>query len=245
MAKILAESPEPLYRQVASDLRASIEGAAYRAGSRIPTEPELSLLYGVSRITVRKAIGLLCDEGLLVKRQGKGTFVRDCRPIQTLRDEFREEVVGFSDACRKNGMVPGAKLLRRERVFASEDEKLFFGAAADGGLLAIDRVRTADEEPIMVEFNLFPLNGFEFLETEKLEGVSLFELIEKKTGKHVRRNKDQTLNIFLADEMLAEILSVPVGEPLFKLVGRYDDEDGNPLYYGRQYIIGVRYTFSM
>ena len=75
--KLAGDSATPLYQQVANDLREAIVNDVYHVGARIPTEPELSHLYGVSRITVRKAIEILVDEGLLAKRQGKGTFVQE------------------------------------------------------------------------------------------------------------------------------------------------------------------------
>lgn len=242
----LENSSIPLYQQIANDLRGRIERGVYRAGAKIPTEPELSQLYAVSRITVRKAIENLVDAGLLIKRQGKGTFV--CEPARKpiVREAWgSNDVVGFSASCRSNGLVPGARVLRCECVGVPEELQSFFGDDGSEGLIAIDRVRTADGQPVMVEYNLFPRRALEFLMEGDLNDTSLFEIIEGRTGRRAHRNKAQTLNIFLADEELSRVLSVPLGEPLFRLVGEFVDESGKPLYFGRQYIIGSRYTFSM
>ena len=70
-------SQEPLYLQVIEDIRRDIASGLYRAGEKIPSELELGDIYRVSRITVRNAVKVLEKEGLLIKRQGKGTFVAD------------------------------------------------------------------------------------------------------------------------------------------------------------------------
>lgn len=241
--KLAGDSVTPLYQQVASDLREAIVNDVYHVGARIPTEPELSHLYGVSRITVRKAIALLVEEGLLIKRQGKGTFVREAQAAPTLHDDRRTALIGFSASCRKNGLEPASKLLRREVVDVPQDARGFFGEGAR--VIAIDRVCTADGVPIMIDHCLFAREGHEFLESADLENASLFELIWNATGQHPHRDSAQMLSIQLADEQVAHALSVPVGEPLFSLEGSYRDQDGKPLYVGRQLIIGSRYTFSM
>ena len=75
--KLAGDSATPLYQQVANDLHEAIVNDVYHVGARVPTETELSRLYDVSRITIRKAIEMLVEEGLLAKRQGKGTFVQE------------------------------------------------------------------------------------------------------------------------------------------------------------------------
>lgn len=241
--KLKEDSATPLYRQVASDLREAIVNDVYHVGARIPTEPELSRLYDVSRITVRKAIELLVGEGLLVKHQGKGTFVRESQTMPTVHDDRRAALNGFSASCRQNGLEPGSRLLRREVLDAPPAAREFFGEGAE--VIAIDRVCAADGTPIMIDHCLFARDGHEFLETAELEDASLFELIRAATGQHPHRDSAQMLSIQLADEQVAHALSVPVGEPLFSLEGSYRDQDGAPLYVGKQLIIGSRYTFSM
>ena len=97
----------------------------------------------------------------------------------------------------------------------------------------------------MLDHCLFMRKSHEFLETADLEDASLFELIRSATGQHPHRDSAQMLSIQLADEQVAHALSVPVGEPLISLEGSYRDQDGKPLYIGKQLIIGSRYTFSM
>lgn len=241
--KLTGDSAMPLYQQVANDLREAIVNDVYHVGARVPTEPELSRLYDVSRITIRKAIEILVGEGLLAKRQGKGTFVQESHRAPMVHDDRRAALNGFSASCRQNGLEPGSTLLRREVVDVPPAVREFFGEGTR--LIAIDRVCTADEMPIMIDHCLFAREGHEFLETAELENASLFDLIRNATGQRPHRDSAQMLSIQLADEQVAHVLSVPVGEPLFSLEGLYRDQDGNPLYAGKQLIIGSRYTFSM
>lgn len=241
--KLAGDSATPLYQQVANDLHEAIVNDVYHVGARVPTETELSRLYDVSRVTIRKAIEMLVEEGLLAKRQGKGTFVQESHRALMVLDDRRTALNGFSASCRQNGLEPGSTLLRREVVDVPPAAREFFGENAR--LIAIDRVCTADETPIMIDHCLFAREGHEFLETAELENASLFDLIRNATGQYPHRDSAQMLSIQLADEQAAHTLSVPVGEPLFSLEGLYRDQDGNPLYAGKQLIIASRYTFSM
>lgn len=96
------KSQSPLYQQLMARLKNDILAGVYPSGARIPSEQLLCETYGVSRVTVRKAMLDLVQEGLLVRRQGKGTFVADER-IQ--RDLL--QITSFSAACRQNGHCAG------------------------------------------------------------------------------------------------------------------------------------------
>ena len=76
MGKLAFSSANPLYQQLMDDIKLDISNQKYRHGDKIPSETELAEIYNVSRITVRRAVSELCDEGYLAKHQGKGTFVQ-------------------------------------------------------------------------------------------------------------------------------------------------------------------------
>ena len=115
----------PLYQQIKEDIKAAIERGKYKPNEKIPAEPELSAEYSVSRITVRRAVEELCNEGYLVKMQGRGTFVSTPRIHRKMTGGNKME--SFSETCRKSGMVSGARLLDRKIVPVREDERAFFG----------------------------------------------------------------------------------------------------------------------
>lgn len=105
------KSQSPLYQQLMARLKNDILAGVYPSGARIPSEQLLCETYGVSRVTVRKAMLDLVQEGLLVRRQGKGTFVADER-IQ--RDLL--QITSFSAACRQNGHCAGTKVIDRTSI---------------------------------------------------------------------------------------------------------------------------------
>ena len=93
--KLRTQDAQPLYKQIVQAIQHSIQSGEYPEGSRLPSEQELSELFHVSRITVRTALKELADEELVIRRQGKGTYVG--------KKKFKRNlslVTSFSEACR-------------------------------------------------------------------------------------------------------------------------------------------------
>ena len=99
----------PLYQQVIDIIKNEINSGAYKAGARIPNEFELAESYKVGRVTVRRAIEELVQQGYLTKRQGKGTFVNAPKLKRKIRQ--KGDVQSFTEGCAANDMVPGARLV--------------------------------------------------------------------------------------------------------------------------------------
>lgn len=138
----------PLYQQVIDIIKNEISSGAYKAGARIPNEFELAESYKVGRVTVRRAIEELVQQGYLTKRQGKGTFVNAPKLKRKIRQ--KDDVQSFSDACRVNGMEPGACVISRKILPADSTEAQFFGVPVGTDLICVERVRTADGVPVML-----------------------------------------------------------------------------------------------
>lgn len=237
-------SQEPLYLQVIEDIRKDIASGLYRPGEKIPSEIELGDIYRVSRITVRNAVKVLEKEGLLIKRQGKGTFVTD-EAEHKAPFENDDIVRSFTKTCENNGVVPGAHLVVCERVLLPTDKAGFFGGADNGAAVRVMRVRTADGMPLMVEDNLFDPVKYRFLLDEDLEDCSIFEVIERATGLVPRNSTDCVLSMERATPQLAELLDVGEGEPLFTVSGEYSDQYGEPMFAGVQHVVGKHYSFRL
>jgi GntR family transcriptional regulator len=232
----------PLYQQVKEDIKAAIENGRYKPQEKIPAEPELSAEYSVSRITVRRAIEELCSEGYLVKMQGRGTFVSSPRIHRKMFNG--NEMESFSRTCRNSGMRPGAKLLDRKIVPVRENEMAFFGCGKDALLLYIQRVRTADGLPIFLENLFFHYETFKDLMSVSWDDVSAFETIYAVTGKKPTKTGYRTIEIARASAEQAQVLGVPLGEPLLHMNVQFLDQTGSPLCIGRQYYVGSRYMFE-
>ena len=236
----------PLYQQVIDIIKNEINSGAYKAGARIPNEFELAESYKVGRVTVRRAIEELVQQGYLTKRQGKGTFVNAPKLKRKIRQ--KDDVQSFSDACRVNGMEPGARVISRKILPADSTEAQFFGVPVGTDLICVERVRTADGVPVMLENNAFVLADHPYLQTLADEGLadnSIFALVAEHSGRAPLKSDPCTVEIALADAQVASLLEVPVGEPLFYMEAYFTDADGLPLLLGRQKIVGSRYLFDI
>ena len=236
----------PLYQQVIDIIKNEINSGAYKAGARIPNEFELAENYKVGRVTVRRAIEELVQQGYLTKRQGKGTFVNAPKLKRKIRQ--KDDVQSFSDACRVNGMEPGACVISRKILPADSTEAQFFGVPVGTDLICVERVRTADGVPVMLENNAFVLADHPYLQTladKDLTDNSIFALVAEHSGRAPLKSDPCTVEIALADAQAAPLLEVPVGEPLFYMEAYFTDADERPLLLGRQKIVGSRYVFDI
>ena len=137
---LMTESYSPLYKQLMQKIRSDIAAGVYPVHSRIPSEQELCDTYQVSRVTVRKALAELTQEGLLKRRQGKGTFVEIPRLCKDLKD-----VNSFHDACRMMGCVPGTRVLHAQLVHAEEEDVRDLMVEENDTVVELVRLRLADD----------------------------------------------------------------------------------------------------
>ncbi|MCI9047288.1 MAG: GntR family transcriptional regulator [Hungatella sp.] len=233
----------PLYMQIKEDIKAAIQQGVYKAKEKIPTEPELSAEYSVSRITVRRAIEELCGEGYLIKRQGLGTFVSTPRIHRKITEGNRLE--SFSTLCQSCNMVAGAHLLSRQIVPIRQEEQEFFGLGSDALLIYVERLRTADNLPIFLENMFFPYQTYRGLMTEDLNNRSIFQVMKQIDGRTVNDTSRRTLEIAKASPKQAQKLGISTGEPLLFMNCYFIDQEGHPLCIGRQYYVGSRYMFEL
>ncbi|RCX20668.1 GntR family transcriptional regulator [Fontibacillus phaseoli] len=234
-----SEHPEPLYVQLKKALQSAISNGLFSQGEKIPTEIELSERYNVSRITVRKAVEELAQEGYLTKQQGKGTFVNRSKIGRKI-----EHLIGFTASCEANGLTSRSEVIRREVIDAGADLQNSLQLGKGEKALYIQRKRYAGESPIMLENNYYPYNRFSYLMDEPLEG-SLYKLLREKYGIDPNQPGESTLEIVLADEQKALLLETEIGKPLFYLKTVICDQQGMPVHVGKQYMIGDRYQFTL
>lgn len=230
-------SSEPLFTQVEHALNSAIGEGILEPGERLPSEPELSEYFEVSRITIRRAVSELCEQGALIKRQGKGTFVRERKMSRKI-----EHVASFTESCLASGMCPSAVVKRREVLKSPPVDLSTRSEITKESVLYIQRMHFADGIPIMIENNYYPYSRFQFLMSEPLES-SLFASL-REHNVIVSGSENSYIDAIAANRDQAEQLSVLTGDPLFVLYLEMLDQNGDLIYVGRQHIVANRYRFA-
>ena len=229
-------SERPLYKQLMQRIRSDITAGAYPAGERIPGEQALCKVYGVSRVTVRKALNEIVREGLLVRRQGKGTFVAQEKIKRDLG-----HITSFSDACAQIGQTAQTRLIERKLEAATEDDRRKLHLPKDASVLSICRLRLVGDEPVMLEYNRFPAS-LSFLEAGPMSD-SLYVLLAANGLVPSRAQNDISLGH--ASGQVGKLLGTKDGDALLRLDQVVYDQHDQPLHLSRQWIRGDRFTFRI
>lgn len=204
-------------------LRSWVRDGSYRPGERIPTEPELCRLFGVSRITIRKAIDELSSEGWLVRQQGRGTFVQlsAARASASIDlDEARQQVAGFTAATDVVG-------LSSADVEPDEETRAALLLRTGERVRRSSHVRELRGVPLGLITTFVPLDIAARVGEAALARQSMFELLDK-AGIDVAE-ADQLIGATLAGVEAAMALGVEIGAPLLRLTRVVFDASGRPV----------------
>ncbi len=228
---------EPLYFQLAEKMKLMIH-QQLSPGQMLPSESELMARYGVSRNTVRQAVELLENQGFVISRQGKGTFVASERNRYLL-----QKLVSFSEDMRRRGFVPDTRLLSLAQVLPRE--KIVQALQLKPNELAheIRRLRLADGEPMAISTAYVPCSLLGDLSTEAIASGSLFDLLKKRLPYRLAY-ADRIIKPVVADEQQSALLQVPPGSPLMLVEGPAFLENDLPVEYVVTYYCGERYDFA-
>jgi GntR family transcriptional regulator len=218
----------PLYQRLQSLLRDRIERGVYRPGDAFPSESELISRHSLSRITVRRAIAELQVEGLVVTRQGAGTFVADpARAGALCLNSFTSEAI-------RRGQVPGSELISLRKtagpVFASRR----LGVADDVDIVHIKRVRTLDAKPVYLSDAYVPASILPHVAPDDLapSGLdqSLYRLIERHHPVPLE-DGEEVATAVIANEEVREIFDLPENSPVLRKTCLLRDRNGTSIIY--------------
>jgi GntR family transcriptional regulator len=233
-AELSNDLPLPLYLQLARHLRSLVSDGKLGHGDALPGERELAERLGVSRITVRKAVRELSAEGLLLQRQGAGTFVNpDPHVEQRLRS-----LTSFSEDVQSRGLKAGSVWLHRKVTVASPGETLALCLRPGSTVSRLHRLRTANGTPMAVETAVVPTR---FLpDPEEVKG-SLYDMLRRR-GFTPFRALQRLTAVRLTPE-LAKQLDVPEGAAAFSIERRTMLEDDTLLELVHSHYRGDAYDF--
>ena len=225
-------SNQPLYQQLQRALRDAIEKRVLGPDVALPAERELASLLDVSRITVRKAIEALAEEGLLVRRQGSGNFV--CARVE----KNFAKLTSFSEDMRARGRTPRSVWLKRTSGTVSPEEALTLRLSPGTPVYRFHRIRYADDAPMSLEYATVVA---EVLPSVEAVDTSLYEALEA-TGNRPSRALQRLRAVLLTAEQ-AELLHTAAGAAglLVERVGSLPD--GRAIEFSQSYYRGDTYDF--
>jgi GntR family transcriptional regulator len=228
----------PLYHQVKESLALQIASGRWRPGEELPSEADLCRFFGVSRGTIRRAVGDLSQQGLVQTRQGRGTFVS--------RPKFEGSILGSYRLFREKGVKhdPASIVRRCERRTIHEELRDMFGLPADAEVYEVERVQFMDRVPMTVHTSVFPADLVDGLERVDLSQQTIYDILEERFNLFFVR-AEETLEPAVADDYVARALTIAVGTPLFS-VERHSFTQGDRMAeYRHSYMRGDRYKYRI
>lgn len=230
------QSKSPLYQQIYQLLRQKILSGQWQAGDMLPSENELIEQYQVSRATVRQALEELVSDGLIQRRQGKGTYVSPPTVEQGL-----VRIVSFTEDMQQRGFVPGTKLISAGLTPATEFLGQQLDIAVGEPVARIERLRLADNEPMSVEVSFLVHRYCPGILTQDYTAQSLRLMLAERYGIHITSAR-QTIQAITATDDLAALLAVKERAALLYIERISYSEFDVPVEYLRLYHRGDRYT---
>ena len=231
-AKLSMDSDIPLYAQLVGIIKRNISTGALAVGDLLPSEAELCRWMNISRNTVRQAIGELEDEGLVVRKRGRGTFVAD---PATNRRGVR---YSFTTEESSLGKVPSSTLIDFDVIVPSqavcEKMELREGTPA----YCFTRVRNVDGEPLILETSYYPQYIYPHLTRDMLQTHSFYSLLYHVGI--VPFAADESYEAVVLDAEKAKLLGVNAGNCAFYHQRLTRTEDGRIYEYTRSFIRGDR-----
>ncbi len=230
---------EPAYLKIANDILNQIQTEALRPGDQLMTESQLCDAYGVSRMTVNKALTTLVARGLISRTAGKGSFV-----LAPLVHRVAATSASFSRDIESIGKKPGSILVKYEVVRAADRPRIMslLHLEENDLLHYICRVRTGDGTPIAVSYTYIPCKILPALDVNALQG-SLYEYLEREYG-IIPRSLDQTLSAELPTREQLALLKVD-SCAILKSSHLSADNSGRLFEYTETCYIGSRYTYHI
>lgn len=235
---LAADSATPLYLQLKEILEKEILDGRLADGAKIPTENELMETYRVSRVTVRRAMGELAAQGLLVRRPGKGTFVSSVVMHNDL-----DTPQGWTATTQAQGYRPATCCTELTKAEGAKVEAVFGPAAVEGntaGYRRAVRIRSLNGSPLVYEIDYFPGPAYDFLTKEALCG-SVFALLRKQRQISHIYEKETVIRVVAAGREIAGALALSEGEAVVYTRTVYLDEAGAVVLLNEQYINSGKY----
>ena len=230
---------KPLYQQLMDVIIENIKNGTYKAGDKLPTETELEAIYNVSRITVRRAVKELCDKNILVKKQGKGTFVLD----SSLRIRLNE-IGGFHEAVEERNQTAFSELLSLEKKKASDEFSEYLNIPDTSDIIEVKRVMGHDDTVIFIDTCYLPCDRYPDIQKYLTGNFSVYKIL--KTIYHIKMvNSEKVIKVRKAKKDEAAYLHCEEGDPVFDIFKIVYDENDTPVHVSISILNGTNTSYMI
>jgi len=211
MTDLNPNSPIPLYHQLENVIREKIDTKEFELGEQIPSERDFSEKYNVSRMTIKKAIDQLVEQGILHRKRGKGTFISE----EENRVDTLQELIGFNKRVRMLGNNPSSILLERKITRSNDFISKKLNIARDSDIIFTRRVRLVNEVPKAYEESYIPKDLCPKILEIDLEKKSIYNTLMGSGYKPTKAR--QKIEAILVDKPIKEVLKMEIGTPILKI----------------------------
>lgn len=226
------QADAPIYRRLKSAIEAAIRTNRFSSGALLPGERGIADGLGISRVTVRKALALLQEEGQITRRHGFKT------EVGSHVEKSLSTLTSFSEDMRARGMEPGCLWISKEITRPSPAETMALGIAGNSNVVRLKRVRTANGEPIAIEQIAVPVR---FLPDPELVGASLYEALDIRG--FLPQRAVQRMRARSATEEDSRHLHCPAGASILAMERRCFLADGQTVEFAETRYRGDIYDF--
>ncbi|MBB5518736.1 GntR family transcriptional regulator [Amphiplicatus metriothermophilus] len=227
-----ADSAAPLYLRLQRAIRRAIDENVWEPNDALPAERELAARFALSRVTVRKAIDGLVDEGVLTRRHGAGTFVAG-----RVEKSFAK-LSSFTEDMRARGRTVRSEWLNRSQGTVTPQESLMLGLSPGSPVYRFHRIRFADDTPMALEYSTIPAFCLRSANAVK---TSLYAALEETGCRPTRALQRLRAVNFTAEQ--AELLGTPAGAAGLLIERRGFARDGRTVEITQSYYRGDAYDF--
>ena len=232
-----------LYIDVANEIKKRIDDGVYKPGEKLTSEPELAKILGISRGTLREALTSLENEGVIIRKHGKGAFVSKSTSRIAAGIERLESL---TSTIRNAGQIAEDKVISMEEiVLESEMAGVLEVEAGSSGFASVS-LRFADHSPVVYCYDVVPISVLGNREQLDLryKCESLTEFFDRYT-QFKPKQFVSTVNAVLAPTEVCRLLEIEKQTPMIYLQGVMYDENGIPINFGYQYFRGDKYQFNL
>ena len=238
--RINPESSVSIYLQVADQIKEDIKDRKLKAGDMLPPDHFYCTALGISHMTVKKAIDVLVNEGIVYRKKGVGTFIPEAKIVQSLF-----ALSGFTGDNEKKGNKIESLVLTFSRIAADESVAEYLRIEPGTLVVNLKRIRYMNNIPVALEDSYVNLQGqnAELIFEKDFKKASLYRYLSEECGINLKY-AEETIEVSGASSRICEYLEIAQGRPVFLLSRTSFDENNQAIEYVKSIYRADRYIFS-